>query len=186
MDIKLSTVWVPCQYLLAKGDRIGWVLFAEYRTARICALLPSLLDGCCSVSLLDSALLPLNSTYSRAKFTPPTSKHSWSCLASTCHWYLPSFFSLFFRNPLFDKQVRQMMSSTQVATLLSSRTTTSLRSRIVPKAAACGLLVMEPAWLSSGLLVHLDLVCNQTICYLYVWCTVGRCFPIACHLDLAQ
>ena len=91
----LSKVCVPLQYLLAKGDRIGWVLFAEYRTARICALLPSLLDGCCSVSLLDSALLPLNSTYSRAKFTPPTSKHSWSCLASTCHWYLPSFSSSF-------------------------------------------------------------------------------------------
>ena len=45
------------------------------------------------------------------------------------------------------------MSSTQEATLLSSRTTTSLRSRIVPKAAACGLLVMNPACLSPGLLV---------------------------------
>ena len=138
---------------MAKGDRIGWVLFAEYRTARLCALSSSLIDECVACLYWLVALLPLNSTYSRAKFIPPPSEHSWSCLASTCHLVLTLVFSLFFWNPLFDKQVRQMMSSTQEATLSSSRTTTSLSSRIAPKAAACGLLVMDPAWLSSGLLV---------------------------------
>ena len=162
-------------------------MFAEYRTARLCALSSSLIDDCCSVSLLVScfAAAKLHYIAGRSLHRPPASIAG---LVSQVRaiWYLPSFFSLFFRNPLFDKQVRQMMSSTQEATLSSSRTMTSLRSRIVPKAAACGLLVMEPAWLSSGLLVQLDLVCTQTICYLYVWCTVGICFPIVCHLDLAQ
>ena len=39
---------------LRRGKSIGWVLFAEYRTARLCALSSSLIDECCSVSLLVS------------------------------------------------------------------------------------------------------------------------------------
>ena len=71
-----------------------------------------------------------------------------------------------------------MMSSTQEATLSSSRTTTSLRSRIVPKAAACGLLVMDSAWLSSGLLVQFgscpysdvfDLLYDLDLCIVFLY-----------------
>ena len=128
----------------AKGECIGWVLCAEYRTVSLCALSSSLIDECCSVSLLVScfAAAKLHHIAGRSLHRPPASIAG---LVSQVRaiWYLPSFFSLFFRNPLFDKQVRQMMSSTQEATLSSSRTTTSLSSRIVPKAAACGLLVME-------------------------------------------
>jgi hypothetical protein len=77
------------------------------------------------------------------------------------------------------------MSSTQVATLSSSRTTTSLRSRFVPKAAACGLLVMEhrliifrtlsPIWILSV---------PRLFGYLMYDVMLGH-VSSECHLDLA-
>ena len=126
---------------LRKGECIGWVMFAEYRTVSLCALSPSLLDECCSVSLLVSSSFTAAKLHHIAgQFLLPTGEHSRSCLASTCLWYLLSPFFFFClsspscRQPLARlRQVRQMMSSSLVATSLSSRTTTSLRSKLAPR-----------------------------------------------------
>ena len=89
----------------AKGECIGWVLFAEYRTVSFCALSPSLLDGCCSVSLLVSTSFAAAKLHHIAgQFLLPTGEHSRSCLASTCLWYLLSPFFFFCLSSSFCRQ----------------------------------------------------------------------------------
>ena len=65
-----------CQYFFAKGESIDWVLFAEYRTVSLCAHSPSLIDECCSVSLLVSscfAAAKLHHIAGRNLHRPPAS-----------------------------------------------------------------------------------------------------------------
>jgi hypothetical protein len=130
---------------------------------------------------------------------PPTGKHSRPCLASTCHWYLPSLFFSGNRWPdvagtTGDEQLSDGSS-------LSSQTTTSSDSKIAPRQqpVACwlwtrlfisGLLVLFGSYLYLNYLLPLIVWCTDgtcVLCVIFVSCSIKRCYinfiSIFCVVD---
>lgn len=126
-------------------------------------------DGCCSVSLLVSTSFAAAKLHHIAgQFILSTGEHSRSCLASTCHWYLPSPFFLFC---LFSPFCRQPLDR------LSQVWDDDVSKVTLPTWPGQGY---GRHWLSLGLLVPFvsclysdvfDLLYDSDLCvvYLYSW-----------------
>ena len=135
----------------------------------MCSLSPSLIDECCSVSLLVStsfAAAKLHHIAGRSLHRPPASTAGLVSQVRAFGTYPRLSFSFVSSPPFCQqpvarlRQVRQMMSSSLVATSLSLRTTTSLRSKLAPRQqpVACWLWTrmfifwtLSPIWFLSVL-----------------------------------
>ena len=119
------------------------------------------LDECCSVSLLVSTSFAAAKLHHIAgQFLLPTGEHNRSCLASTCHLVLTLVFLSLFPEPAFRQTGTTDDEQSLVASSLSSRTTTSLRSKLAPRQqpVACWLWTrmfilwtLSPIWFLSVL-----------------------------------